>query len=60
MQRIHIARSVLGFLAALAIEIAAPARPSPPVARAAAALSRAPGAVTTRLATASSLSRRWP
>lgn len=26
MQRIHIARSVLGFLAALAIEIAAPAR----------------------------------
>jgi hypothetical protein len=26
MQRVHIARSVLGFLAALAIEIAAPSR----------------------------------
>jgi hypothetical protein len=29
MQRIHIARSVLGFLAALAIEVAAPSRTEP-------------------------------
>jgi hypothetical protein len=29
MQRIHIARSVLGFIAALAIEVAAPSRSGP-------------------------------